>query len=134
MVDEQNWNVMRAYPEKKEEVIEFLTRMCMTHNAADVIQSYDGFAKAAAYLETHYLLKEAAAYYEKAFEWDKAKAIYTELKNPKAIARLYEHKGDFANAINQWKKLGYPKQVERLQQKQKKLATLEKAPLFDFGE
>ena len=133
-VDEQNWNVMRAYPEKKEEVIEFLTRMCMTNDAADVIQGYDGFAKAAEYLETHFLLKEAASYYEKAFEWDKAKALYAELKTPKAIARLYEHKGDFANAINQWKKLGYPKQVERLQQKQKKLAALEKAPLLDFEE
>jgi len=131
-VDEQNWNVMRAYPEKKEEVIDFLTRMSMTNDAANVIQSYDGFAKAAEYLEAHNLLKEAASYYEKAFVWEKAEAIYTELKNPKAIARLYEHKGDFAKAIEQWEKLGHPRQVERLQKKQKKPATIKQAQLFDF--
>jgi hypothetical protein len=131
-VDIYNWNVMRLYPEKKEEILEFLTSKDLCREAAQIIQTHSGSTKAAEYLEAHGILKEAASQYETALEWGKAKTIYEKLRDPKAIARLYEHKGDFAQAIDQWKKLGHPRQVERLQQKQKKLAALEQAQLFDF--
>jgi len=47
-------------------------------------------------------------------------SLYESLGDKKSIARMYEHKGDLASAICLWGKLGYPKQVKRLENKCRK--------------
>jgi tetratricopeptide (TPR) repeat protein len=122
-VDMNTWSILRCYTSTKEKVVDFLVGKMLIVNAAECLASFGEFSRAAELLEKHKLLNDAASYYERAQDWQKAEAIYARGKDAKSIARLYEHKGDFSTAISHWKKLGYPKQVERLEKKMKKLNT-----------
>jgi len=115
----------------KEKLLDFLVGKFMFLEAAEILERFDSAAKAAELLEAHNLFKEAASYYERAHEWQKAEALYARTSDDKAIARLYEHKGDFMEAIERWKKLGYPKQAARLEKKAQKFAHPDQATLFD---
>jgi len=131
-VNESNWKVMRFHFDMKEKLLDFLMGKYLFYEAAEIVGRYDGPAKAAELLEAHDLVKEAAEYYESAREWQKAEALYVRLGNEKAIARLYENKGDFIGAIEKWKKLRYPKQVDRLEKKAKKIKNREQTELFEL--
>ena len=132
IVDESNWKVMRFYFDMKEKLLDFLLGKFMFFEAAEILARFDGAAKAAELLEAHNLFKEAASYYESALEWQKAEALYLRSGDEKSIARLYEHKGDFTEAIERWKKLGYPKQAARLEKKAQKFTDRGQTPLFNF--
>jgi tetratricopeptide (TPR) repeat protein len=132
IVDESNWKVMRFYFDMKGKLLDFLLGKFMFFEAAEILARFDGAAKAAELLEAHNLFKEAASYYESALEWQKAEALYLRSGDEKSIARLYEHKGDFTEAIERWKKLGYPKQAARLEKKAQKFTDRGQTPLFNF--
>lgn len=135
-VDMNTWSILRCYTITKEKVVDFLVREMLIADAAECLAYFGEFSRAAELLEKHKLLNDAASYYERAKDWQKAEALYARLGNEKYIARMYEHKGDFSAAISLWKKLGYPKQVERLEKKMK-VDTVTNAPplsslLFSF--
>jgi tetratricopeptide (TPR) repeat protein len=122
-VDEFNWSYLSVYSGIKDKVVAFLLGRGMTREAADVLRLKGETRKAAELLESNHHLKAAALAYETVRDWDKAKALYASLGEENLIARLYEHKGDLPTAILLWKKLGFPKQVERLEKKMKKSAS-----------
>jgi tetratricopeptide (TPR) repeat protein len=120
VIDEFNWSFLSINSQLKEKVVSYLVDKYLTEEAADVLRLHGEVRRAAELLESRSLVKEAAKVYESIKDWDKALSLYESLGDKKSIARMYEHKGDLASAIRLWKKLGFPKQVKRLENKCKK--------------
>ena len=120
VIDEFNWSFLSINSQLKEKVVSYLVDKYLTEEAADVLRLHGEGRRAAELLESRSLIKEAAKVYESIKDWDKALSLYESLGDKKSIARMYEHKGDLASAIRLWKKLGFPKQVKRLENKCKK--------------
>ena len=120
VIDEFNWSFLSINSQLKEKVVSYLVDKYLMEEAADVLRLHGEVRRAAELLESRSLVKEAAKVYESIKDWDKALSLYESLGDKKSIARMYEHKGDLASAIRLWKKLGFPKQVKRLENKCKK--------------
>ena len=133
-VDESNWQFLSAIPETKDKVVAYLLAQHRIQDAAATLRFNRAHLEAAELLESNGYFKDAAQIYEYLNEWEHAFAIYTRIGDQHRIARMYEHKGDYLAAIELWKQLGFPTQVQRLTRKYQKTIANSHQTHLDFGD